>query len=226
MLQFLASFANRIEMLRRIEADQEKRKSFREVMEGRDEIIQRKEEKILTMKEEAKLERLQKLREIDQLKLSHSLELDQLQSQVSDLKTENNLLKDESDSEVKELKAKAIQDEIQIKNFQQMLEREKEVAGKIRAENQDLQSRVFEARASIDSLDCTNLELKDDILVKEGEIARLSATISRKDSEIEAKTKALSEKDAIISGMSEKLTRVREYLAGNKQVCRFFLKHP
>ena len=43
------------------------------------------------------------------------------------------------------------------------------------------------------------------------------AIIRRKDSELEAKSRALGEKDATISGMSEQITKTRNYLATTKQ---------
>ena len=52
------------------------------------------------------------------------------------------------------------------------------------------------------------------------QLATERATIDRKHSELEAKTRTLQEKRAIILGMSEQLTRAREWLATKQQVSK------
>lgn len=152
----------------------------------------------------------------------HSSEKEQLQLQVSDLNTQSQLLKAENEAEMRELKSKVELYESQIENntitvlqgkeqFEMQLVKEEEVARRLMVENHDLQSELSKSRLKINSLEHVNSSL-------EMHNAAKSASVKRKDSIIEAKTRALQQKDAIISGMSEKLTRAREYLATKQQV--------
>ena len=60
------------------------------------------------------------------------------------------------------------------------------------------------------------MELKLRVSSLQHEISTLKAESSRIDAELQARL--LQEKDSIISGMSEQLTRAREYLSSNQQV--------
>ena len=106
--QFPASFANRLEMLRQTEEEkralteegERKEKVIQEkndtilihkteilalMEEGdrMDEIILQKENQISSLRKEAQVEKEQKLREMESLKLSHSTEVEQLQLQFT-----------------------------------------------------------------------------------------------------------------------------------------------
>ena len=146
VLQFPASFVNRLEMLRCIEADKQE------------------------MERQGK-----KAKEIDQLEVAHSIDVEQLQLQIKDVNTQNliQLIKDENEAKVKELK-------------------------------DQLAAEDIEASKKIDSLQ-NIISIRD-------------AKITANSSEIEAKIRALQEKNAVISGMSEQLTKAREYLATKQQV--------
>ena len=97
--------------------------------------------------------------------------------------------------------------------FEMLLTNEREVSKRLVVENHHLQSEISKLESKINSVQGTSSTLNG------ADIALASSrTIERKDSEIEAKTRALQEKDVIISGMSEQLTRAREYLASKQQV--------
>ena len=243
VLQYPISFANRLEMLRHNEIQEEEKRALREEGERKDRMIQQNEDQISTCREELRALReereteiqqteqqisslreraQQKADEIDQLNVVHSSEVEQLKLQVRDLNSQNLLLVGTNEAEVTELKAKAVIYEAQLKNLQEESERfesqiakqreesetqlakEREVSGRMRTENHNLQSNV-------NTLQCTNSTLEADILRKD-------AVFKRNESELEVKTRVLQEKDAIISGMSEQLTRARECLATKQQV--------
>ena len=100
VLQFPASFANQLEMLRFIGHEKEEKQTSRIELEAE---IQRKKEQIKKMIEEAQ----RNASEIERLKMNHSIESTQLQVQVEDLKSQKKQLKAESEAEVEELKSKA-----------------------------------------------------------------------------------------------------------------------
>ena len=194
------------------------REELRALREERETEIQQTEQQISSLRERAQ----QKADEIDQLNVVHSSEVEQLKLQVRDLNSQNLLLVGTNEAEVTELKAKAVIYEAQLKNLQEESERfesqiakqreesetqlakEREVSGRMRTENHNLQSNV-------NTLQRTNSTLEADILRKD-------AVFKRNESELEVKTRVLQEKDAIISGMSEQLTRARECLATKQQV--------
>ena len=88
VLQFPASFANRLEMLRQIEADGEEKRALTEEGERKDRAIQQKESEISSLREEVRAKEEQMFAEIDRLKLTHSSEVEQLRLQVIDLNTQ------------------------------------------------------------------------------------------------------------------------------------------
>ena len=217
VLQFPASFANQLEMLRNIENQEDEKRSLREEGERKDQIIQQNENQISIYKKEVQTKEQQKAAEIDQLKVVHFSEVELLRLQVRDLNAQNQLLNDEKEAEVTELKSKAALHEAQIEQFHTQLAKERE---KYASENHDLLSEVATLRIRNDSLQHTNslLKLEADNMLKDGSISSKDAAIKRNESELEAKTKLLQEKYAIISEMSEQLTRAREYLATKQQV--------
>ena len=137
-LQFPASFANRLEILKQIEADKEEKRALTEegerkdraIQEIEDEIlisrievqtltregerkereIQQKEHEIATRREEVRAIKEQKSAELEQLKLAHSCEVEQLRMQVRDLNTQNQLIKTENEAKITELRTKAALD--------------------------------------------------------------------------------------------------------------------
>ena len=116
VLQFPASFANQLEMMRQIEHQEEEKQTLRSESET---VIQRKEERIQQVIEEAQ----RNASEIDRLKMNHSIETEQLQLQVKDLKLKERQLKAESEAEIEELKSKVTLCEAQITQHKGDIER-------------------------------------------------------------------------------------------------------
>ena len=208
VLQFPASFTNRLEMLRRIEADGEEKRTLTEEGERKDRVIQQNEDEMSLHRQEVQIEKEQKIAEIDRLKLAHSSEVEQLQLQVRDLNTKSQLTKVENEAEITELKSKA-------GAFETQLAKEREANRKLMVDIRDLQFELSESRSEITILQDTNSRLQSDIIEKD---TTNYASSKRKDSKLEAKSRALEEKDATISAMSEQLTKTREYLATKQQV--------
>ena len=121
VLQFPASFANRLEMLRQIDQLGEEKQTLRSESET---VIQRKEEQIQQMVEEAQ----RNSSEIDRLKMNHSIESTQLQVQLEDFKSQKKQLKAESEAKVEELKSKAALFEAQIETNGKLLQDERETS--------------------------------------------------------------------------------------------------
>ena len=193
--QFPASFANRLEMLRRIEAVEEEKRALTEERERKDRVVQKKMQmSVYPEKVCAKDE--QKIVEIDKLKAVHSSEVEHLRLQIRDLNTQNQLTKAENEAEVTERK-----------QYELLLMKEREENGKLKADLSKLQSDITTFQDTIAGKD-TTIQMKD-------------ASAKRKDSELEAKSRALEEKDATISAMSDQLTKTREYLATKQQVSTY-----
>ena len=236
VLQFPASFANRLEMLRQIEADGEEKRALTEEGERKDRVIQQKESQISLHRKEVQIEKERNIAEIDQLKLAHSSEVKQLRLQVRDLNTHSELMKAENEAEVEELKtmlqereqsakrltAEREQCEIQLtkerQQYEAQLANERETNRKLTTDVQDLQSELSKSRSEITTVQDTISKLQSDISGKDITIQMKDASAKRKDSELEAKSRALEEKDATISAMDEQLTKTREYLATKQQV--------
>ena len=209
VLQFPASFTNRLEMLRHIEAQEIEKQALRQERETK---TQPKKEQVLREAVQ------QKAMEVDRLSVVYSSEVKQLKLQNRDLISQNQLLKGENEAKSSELEQNDIQLAIEREQFETQLAKEREVSRRLEKESHDLLSQVLQSRRRTDSLQHTNSTLEANIVAKDATISRNDDTIKRKESELDAKTKMLQEKDAIISGMSEQLTRTREYLATKQQV--------
>ena len=160
--------------------------------------------------------------EINQI--AHSSEIALLKSKLRHTDAKFNLYRAENEAKVMELKSKVALDETQMENkdrillqerkqFETQIAKEREINRRLLVENCDLQSEV-------DSLQHTNSILQSNAVEKDSAITKREATIKRNDLEIAAKIAALREKDAIISGLSEQLTKAREYLATNQSVSK------
>ena len=233
VLQFPASFANRLEMLRQIEADGEEKRALTEEGERKDRVIQ------------------QYSAEIHRLKLAHSSEVEQLRLQVGDLNTQSQFKNVKNEAETTELKSNLEALESQVENnaktmlqereqsarqlteereqceirlrkereqSEVQLANEREANRKLMADVRDLQSELLESRSEITTLQDTNSRLQSDITEKDTTIQINYASSKRKDSEVEAMIRALEEKDATIAAMNEQLTKTREYLTTKQQV--------
>ena len=210
-LQFPASFANQLEMLRWIGSKVEENRTLRE--EGEAEI-QRKEQEMLMLIKEAQ--------EVEQLKL-----------QVKDLNSQNQLLVAKSEAEVTELSAKLAVCEALIETNDKTLQQEREESETqiAKLETQmTTQKEEYEIQLAMEREICRRLtvenreskstinSLKQKSLMLEANISRKDATITRKESELSAKTKTLEEKDVVISGLIKQLTRTREQLSSKQLV--------
>ena len=176
-----------------------------------------------------------KIVEIDELKLVHSSEVEQLRLEISDLNTWDKLIKAKNEAEVVELKAKAGALVTQIeKNTKSSLQerewliqereqhdiqlaKEREASRKLIADCQDLQSDLLALRSKVTALQDANSQLQSNVIEKDTIILMKDASIERKDSELEAKNRALEEKDATLSAMGEEITKTRKYLTTKQQ---------
>ena len=233
VLQFPASFANRLEMLRQIEADGEEKRALTEEGERKDRVIQQKENEISLHREEAQAEKDKNSAEIHRLKLAHSSEVGQLRLQVRDLNAQSQFKNAKNEAETTELKSNLEALESQVENNAKTMLQEREQSArrlteereqceirlrKLMADVRDLQSELLESRSEITTLQDTNSRLQSDITEKDTTIQINYASSKRKDSELEAMSRVLEEKDATIAAMNEQLTKTREYLTTKQQV--------
>ena len=197
VLQFPASFANRLEMLRQIEDLIERERALREegAVENR-----RKDEEILKLQNEAK----EKDEENARLNLVYSSEVEQLKLEVRDLHAQTQLLTATKEADVTELKTKVAAYEFENNEF------EREIAA-LTNEKQQLEIEISQSVTETNAL-------KHKVSTLEGETSRKTATVERNESTLKAKSRALEEKEAIISGMREQLAEAREHLSSQQWV--------
>ena len=147
VLQFPASFANRLEMLRQIEADVEEKRALTEEGERKDRIIQQKENEISLHREEAQAEKDKNSAEIHRLKLAHSSEVEQLRLQVRDVNTQSQLIKAENEAEITQLKSKNGALESQVENnAKTMLQEREQSARRLTEEREQCEIRLRKER--------------------------------------------------------------------------------
>ena len=235
-----AQFANRLEMLRRIEADEKEKKALKMERERKHEEAQQKEKQIANLKEEGQRSEVKKSEQLDQLQLAFSTEVEQQKLKIDDLKLQIQVLSSEKQSisgavEVakKEKEALATQMnkykremKLTLKSFedklynerdrkQQQLVEEKERYEKYLQEERDLLKKASAQNLTLEtevtSLRLSEEQLKNSLLEKE-------ALLASKDSELEVKVKVLRQKDVTINGMNEQLTSARKFLATTQQV--------
>ena len=204
VLQFPASFANRLEMLRQIERMEEEKQALRE--EGEAEK-QRKDQQIVSLQKEAKEKEEENIR----LNAVYSSEVKQLKLEVRNLNAQNQLLSSTNEADVTELNTKVAVYKDQIDNNDIIMQEQREKLKALMDEKHLLEAKISESVVNTASL-------KHKISTLEAETSRKTATVERNESELKAKMRALEEKEAIISGMSEQLTRAREHLSSKQQV--------
>ena len=124
--QFPASFANRLEMLKRIEEDKEEKSVLIKEGERKDRVIQQGKEQVLVYKEKLYAKEQQKIAEIGQLRVTHSREIEQLRLQIRDMNTQTRLVNVEKDLKISELNHKVRALESQIENNGKILLEERE----------------------------------------------------------------------------------------------------
>ena len=198
VLQFPASFANRLEMLRQIDNLIDEKQALRKEGEAEN---RRKDKEILKWQDEAK----EKDDENVRLNLVYSSEVEQLKLEVRDLNAQNQLLTATKEADVTELKTKVVAYEFE----------NNEVKREIAALTNEKQQLEIEISRSMTE---TNTLIKHKVSTLTGETSRKTATVEREGTELKAKTRALEEKEAIILGMREQLTKAREHLSSKQQV--------
>ena len=222
VLEFPASFANRLEMLRHIKVVEEEKRTLTE----RNKVIQ---DQFLSYREVAQA----KEDELAIISPVQSSEVEHLRLQIRDMNTNNQLIMDKMNAELTELKSQVAlysmtliqereQSEGRIKEereqFLLKLAQEKETNRKLVIENLDLQAGLSTERSENIGFQHAITKLEADVSARDSTIQMKDASIKRKNSEIKASTRALEEKDATISAMSEQLTKARGYLATMQQV--------
>ena len=147
VLQFPASFANRLEMLRQIEADGEEKRALTEEGERKDRVIQQKESEISLHREEAQAEKDKNSAEIHRLKLAHSSEVEQLRLQVRDLNTQSQLKNAKNIAEKTELKSnlEALESQVE-KNAKTMFQEREQSARRLTEEREQCEIRLRKER--------------------------------------------------------------------------------
>ena len=161
VLQFPASFANRLEMLRHfqhqetlIEEKDVERQALMEEREAERQAVREKREaqnrqnqqEILRLREEAQ----EKAEEIDRLNLSYSSEVEELKLQVRDLNFQNEQLKVEREAESKEMNSEVAFYEYQIQNKEKTMKQERK----------EYSSQLAKER-SVSETQITDLEMKN-----------------------------------------------------------------
>ena len=209
--RFPASFANRLEMLRRIETVEEQSRVLRE---EKDVVFQQKEVRIVTLQQEVK----QKAWEIERLNVVYASEIGQAKLEVQDLNSQIRLLEVQNEAKVGELNDKIAVSEKQIKDDEKHLQRyevqlsEERDFGRTLAENNQILS------SEVAGLTTTINTLQHKISTLEADISKKDTTITKNTVEVEASARNIQEKDAIIAGMKEELAKAREYLTTKQQV--------
>ena len=241
VLQFPATFANRLEMLRQIDNLMEEKQALRKEGEAEN---RRKDKEILKWQDEAK----EKDDENVRLNIVYSSEVEQLKLEVRDLNAQNQLLTATKEADVTELKTKVASYEDQIEENDKIMQNqreefetkqesdrryfereiaaltnekyrlESEITQKFQTEIGRLTHEKQQLEAEISRSVTETNALKHKVSTLEGETSRKTATIERNESELKAKTRALEEKEGIISGMREQLTKAREHLTSKQQV--------
>ena len=205
-LQFPASFANRLELLRQIERDrmeksalteEGKRKNkavqetndeiltyktkiqaLNEEGEKKDRIILQKENQILSLGKEAQAEKEQKTIEMDRLKFSHSTEVEQLQLKFRDMKIQNQYTQAENEAEIVELKAKYCALETQIENKNKILHEEREQSARqLREEQEQHEIQLRKEREQLQNQLAKEKEENERLLAKFAEERKAKKTL-------------------------------------------------
>ena len=248
VLQFPASFANRLEMLRHIQHQEEEKQVLREereterqamrhereterqtlMEEKRDLIEEREAENRQNQIEMSRLreEAQEKAEEVDRLNLSHSSEVEELKLQVRDLNSQNEQVKVEREAESKEMNSKVTFYEDQIQNKEKAVKQEREeYATQLAKQREDYEIQLASERKcnkelsnEISRSKTNTNSLQEKVSTLEAESSRKDAVIERNRTELESKSRAVEEKDSIISGMRQQLITTREYLTAKQQV--------
>ena len=218
VLQFPASFANRLEMLRHFQQLEEEMQALREEKEVEN---CRHQEEMSSLREKAQETEHESVHQ----NLIYSSEIEQLRRQVRDLNTRNQLLKTKYEADNSELSEKLAICQAQQVGDQDVLQTqiadqyEAQMTGEREHHKSLTNDHVLQAEISQLRMSSSSLEHK--ISTLEAEQSTKDATIERKETELEAQSRALEEKDSIITEMSQELARTKECLTSKRLVsCR------
>ena len=224
VLQFPASFANRLEMLRQIEADGEEKRALTEEGERKDRVIQQKENEISLHREEAQAEKDKNSAEIHRLKLAHSSEVEQLRLQVGDLNTQSQFKNVKNEAETTELKSNLEALESQVENnAKTMLQEREQSARQLTEEREQCEIRLRKEReqsevqlanereanrklmADVRDLQSELLESRSEITTLQDTNSRLQSDITEKDTTIQINYASSKRKDSELEAKSRAL---------------------
>ena len=192
-------FENKMEMMKRIQVDEEEKKSL--VAEGKRnaELVQKVKDEIIC------------------LKVAHMTEVTQLQLQVDELATRVEALVCEKKTLMEENESFAINLEISTKDYHDHITSTSEaiamlsdkiVSLKAKTKDDDLQAFLERELARIQT---PNVSLRTELMAAE-------ASIWRKNNELQMYTEVVKHKEKIISVMRRQLSKTREVLAAKQQV--------
>ena len=247
VLQFPASFANRLEMLRHIQHQEEEKQALREereaerqsLMEEKQALMEEREAERQAMREEREAEnrqnqqKISRLREeaqekgeeVDRLNLSYSSEVEELKLQVRDLNSRNEQFKVEREAESKEMNSKVAFYEDQIQNMDKAMKQEREEyttrLGKERSISEtritDLEKQVENNTSQLLSERESNRRLTNEISLSKSRTNSLRLKISTLEAESSRKDAAIERNKTDLESKSRALEEKDSIISGMRQ---------
>ena len=233
--QFPPSFANRVEMLQRIETEAgekqtlttENHRLVAEAERHQAEVTAELSSQSTAAQAQLRgdIHRLEQLaqhrqEEIERSKLVHSIEIEQTRLRLAELQTRSEALDVElrAQNEAREQERRALRSELET-----LTRANQEKLAKMTSENEGLQAVVHSKDREIESKQREHLAKDEliaaksvEILTKETAAVTKDATLAQKESELVSKNTVLEHQSSTIRGLNEQLTRAREFLAGQK----------
>ena len=217
VLQFPASFANRLEMLSHIQHQEaliEEREVEKETMREERETerqamrVEREAENCQNQQETTRLreEAQKKAEKFDRLNLSYSSEVEELKLQVRDLNSQNEQLKVEREAESKEMSSKVAFYEDQIQNKDKAMKQERqECAAQLAKERSvsetqigDLEKQMMQIMRQKEELEAQIARQREDYASERESCRKLVNEISQSKSKVSDLEAESSRKDAMI----------------------------
>ena len=189
-------FENKLEMMKRVQKDEEEKKYLAEELERNAHLVQKARDKIIC------------------LKVAHMTEVKQLQVQVDELMKKVEVLTCQKKTLMEENESFATNLEISNKDYQDQITSLNElishVTDSLKGTTKDANLRAFLENKLV-RIQTPNLSLRAELMAAE-------ASVGRKENELEACIEALNHKDRVISIMMRQLGRTRQVLATKQQV--------
>ena len=234
---FPPSFANKVEMLRRIEALEEENRGLVVDSEQKDEEMEQEQKRGRDMEEENANLKEQHQRKVDRLELAHSTEVEQLRSEVRDVNAQMEMItsekqaiesENESFSKTIEKERQAFGEtnktqkevfETEKQALQQLIEAEKEVHRKSVATEREAHRKSLESHQKIQEthandirrlqseLDTQKLDSRSENVNLKVENSQMNAVLASKEQEIATMTVSLTRKDSEIASKKTALTQ-------------------